>query len=265
MKVPVYDLTGKVNSYVDVNRLFSEPVRKDLIKKAVLAEQSAERQRYGADPEAGKKTSAHYHGRRGIKNSMMNREMARMKRIHGSGHLSFRARFVPQAVKGRKAHPPKAEKNWVHKINKKEHMKALLSALRAGTERDIVAERGHKIEEVKHFPLVFDDSFEKLKKIKEVRDALNHVGLKEEMERVKEKKIRSGRGKTRGRKYKRKKGPIVIVKNDETIKKAGRNLSGFDILTTKELSVQALAPGTQPGRLCIWTKSALSDMDSLKS
>lgn len=261
MKIPVYDLTGKIKTHIDVSRVFSEPVRKDLIKKAVLAEQSATRQTYGADPLAGKRTSAHYHGRRGIKHSMMNREMARMKRIHGSGHLSFRARFVPQAVKGIKAHPPKTDKVWKQKINKKEYLKALFSAITASTEKDLIVGRGHRIESVKHIPLVFDDSFEKLKKVKEVRDALNNVGLKEEIERVKEKKIRAGRGKTRGRKYKRKKGPVIIV-NSETMKSV-KNLSGFDVINLGNMNVETLAPGTQPGRMCIWTKSALEEAEKL--
>ncbi|MFH1445389.1 MAG: 50S ribosomal protein L4 [Nanoarchaeota archaeon] len=261
MKIPVYGLEGKVTSHIDVKRLFSEPVRKDLIKRAVLAEKSMERQAYGTDPMAGKRTSAHYHGSRHYKHSMMNREMARMKRIHGSGFLSMRARFVPQAVKGRKAHPPKAEKVWKLKINKKEHLKALMSAITASSVKDIIAERGHRIEDVKHVPLVFDDSFEKLKKVKEVIAALEHAGLKEEIERVKEKKIRSGKGTMRGRKYKKRKGPIIIVNNDDLISKTARNLSGFDVVVAKNLCVDSLAPGTEPGRLCVWTKSAIESLD----
>jgi len=37
-----------------------------------------------------------------------------MSRIHGkgAGYMAWRARVVPQAVKGRRAHPPKSEKIW---------------------------------------------------------------------------------------------------------------------------------------------------------
>jgi large subunit ribosomal protein L4e len=261
MKIPIYDLAGKIKSHIDVNRVFSEPVRKDLIKRAVLAEQSLERQAYGTDPLAGKRTSAHYHGKRHYRHTMMNREMSRMKRIHGSGFLSFRARFVPQAVKGRKAHPPKVDKVWKEKINKKEHIKALFSAISAGAEKEFIVERGHKIDELKHIPLVLDDSFEKIKKVKEIRETLECLGLKEEIERVKEKKVRSGRGKTRGRKYKRKRGPLIIVSRDEVIKKSAKNLPGFDVVNLKKLDVKTLAPGAQAGRLCIWTKSSIQELD----
>jgi len=261
MKIPVYDLSGKVKSNIEVKRAFSEPVRKDLIKRAVLAERAAERAPYGADPSAGKKTSAHYHGRRHYRYSMMNREMSRMKRIHGSGFLSFRARFVPQAVKGRKAHPPKSEKAWKVKINKKEHAKAVMSAISACAERELLQERGHKIENVKHIPLVVDDSFEKLNRVRDVRDALIHMGLGDEIERVKEKKIRSGKGKMRGRRYKKKKGPVIIVDNGELVQKAARNIHGFEVVPASMLDVELLAPGAAPGRLCVWTKGALEKVD----
>ncbi|MFH1364573.1 MAG: 50S ribosomal protein L4 [Candidatus Aenigmatarchaeota archaeon] len=263
MKVPVYSTKGEKTGEMNLAKAFSQPVRKDLIKKAVLYEQSLTRQAYGADPLAGKRTSAHYHGRRGIRHSMMNREMARMKRIHGQGHLNFTARFVPQAVKGRKAHPPKAEKIWEKKMNKKEFLKALLSAVSATGKKEMVEERGHKITGVKHVPMVIDDNFQELKKAKEVREALHAIGFDKDLERAESKKVRAGRGTMRGRKYTRKKGPLIVVGEDKGIEKAGRNLAGVDIVTVKNLSLELLAPGTHPGRLCLWTKSAMNELDKL--
>src|SRR3990172_1377076 len=125
MKVPVYSLKGEVKESKDFHKAFSEPVRTDLISRAVAVERSGSRQPYGTDPLAGKRTSAHYHGRRKVRHSMMNREMSRMARIHGTGFMHMTARFVPQATKGRKAHPPKGEKVWTLEMNKKERMKAL--------------------------------------------------------------------------------------------------------------------------------------------
>lgn len=263
MKVPVYDLKGTVKGSLKVDRAFSKPVRSDLIKKAVLAEKSKTIQAYGADPLAGKRTSAHYHGRRGIRMSMMNREMARMKRIHGSGFLHMRARFVPQSIKGIKAHPPKAGKNWVIKINKKERIRALLSAVSASSNKDMVEKRGHLIEGVKHVPLVIEDRFQDMKKIKEVRETLKKLGLEKELERVKTKKVRAGKGKNRGRKYKLKKGPLFIVGKDDGIVKAGRNIAGVDVVEVSNLNVSMLAPGACPGRLCLWTESALKKIEGM--
>jgi len=263
MKVPIYNIKGEKSGEMTVAKAFSQPVRKDLIKRAILHEQSLERHPYGANPLAGKRTSAHYHGRRGIKHAMMNREMARMKRIHGQGHLNMTARFVPQATKGRKAHPPKAEKVWEKKMNKKELLKAILSAVAATGKKNIVEERGHKIKDVKHVPMIIEDKFQELKKAKDVKDALHDIGFDAELERAKEKKVRAGKGKTRGRRYARKKGPLIVVSDEKDIKKSGRNLSGVDIVTVSELSVTLLAPGTHPGRLCLWTKSAMEALDKL--
>ncbi len=143
----VYDLQGNAVEEMDLPGVFSTAYRPDVIKRAVLASQSARRQPYGADPLAGKKTSAHYHGRRKYRFTMMNKEMARIARIHGKvGYMAMRARFVPQAVKGRKAHPPKAEKLWEERINAKEKRLAIRSALAACANVELVKQRGHRFD-----------------------------------------------------------------------------------------------------------------------
>ncbi len=263
MKIPVYSLKGEVKKNVDIARVFSETVREDLIRRAVSAEQAAKRQPYGVDPLAGKRTSAHYHGRRGIRHSMMNREMARMKRIHHPGFLYMTARFVPQAVKGRKAHPPKAEKIWKKKINKKERLKALFSALSATIKKDLVLSRGHKIKSIKHLPLVLEDKFQEIKRVKKVREVLEKFGFSEELERIKEKKVRAGKGKNRGRKHKKKRGPLIIISEDKGIFRAARNIPGIEVTEVENLTVEKLAPGSKPGRLCIWTESALTKLENI--
>jgi len=39
--------------------------------------------------------------------------------------------------------------------------------------------------------------------------------------------------------------------------RASRNLPGVDITTVDRLNVELLAPGTQAGRLTVWTESSL--------
>ena len=263
MKVHVYTLKGEPKEEIKPAKAFSEPIRRDLIKKAFLAEQYRKRQSYGTDILAGKRTSAHYHGRRGIKHSMMNRELSRMKRIHGSGFLHLTARFVPQAVKGRKAHPPKSEKIWHIKINKNEKRKALLSAIAATVNKNIVASRGHVVENVKDLPIVFEDKIQELSNIKEFLAVMDAVGLRDELKRAKKKKIRSGKGTGRGRKYKKKCGPLLVIKEDKGITKAIRNIPGVEIVNVKELSVGVFAPGAEPGRLTLWAKSAVQSLDNI--
>jgi len=261
MKVPVYSLKGEVKKSMDFVRVFSEPVRLDLINRAVLSEQSNNRQVYGTDPLAGKRTSAHYHGRRKVRHSMMNREMARMARIHGSGFMHMTARFVPQAIKGRKAHPPKVEKIWKRGMNKKEKIKALVSAVSATAKKDYVASRGHMAEEVKHIPLVVDNGIEEVSKFKEISDVLKTLGLEKEIERTKEKKVRSGKGTLRGRRYKKKRGFLIVVSEYRGIEKAAGNIPGVDIVKIADLRVEDLAPGGTPGRLTLWTEGALEQIE----
>jgi len=263
MKASVYDISGKVKGQIDLPSVFSHPLREDVIRRAVLALQSQRRQPYGTDPEAGLRSSAHYHGKRRMRYQMINRDMARLPRLHRTTpHLTFRVRLVPQAVKGRRAHPPKVEKVLAQKINNKELMLALKSAIAASSNLDIVKKRGHKVDGVK-LPIIFDDAIEKIKKTKDFEALLEKIGLEKEIERCKDKRERPGKGKMRGRRYKSRKGPIVIVSKDEGIIKAATNLPGVDAILVEELTVEDLAPGTHPGRIAIWSKSAVEKLKEM--
>ncbi len=263
MKVNVFNLQGKSIGKVELPAVFKEPLRRDLILRAVLASQSSRRQPYGTNELAGMRSSAHYHGRRRRRWTMMGREMARMPRLHGkiTPQLVYRARIVPQAVKGREAHPPKPEKVWEQKINKKERQKAIRSAIAATAVPTLVAERGHKFEG--ELPIVVTDDIESIKKTAELKSVLSKLGLDEELERIKEKKIRAGKGKSRGRRYKRKTGPLIVVTEDKGIGKAVRSLPGVDMSRVENLSAEALAPGAMPGRLTVWTKGAIERLSQL--
>ncbi len=255
--VPIYSLTGEEKGRVNLPKWFSSPVRPDLIKKAVLAEQSIRIHPYGSDPLAGQRSSARYFGRRGAYHSMMNREISRMKRIVNQGFLNLTARVVPQSTKGRKAHPPKPWKNWEKKINKKERLLALHNAIAASFDKNIVKERGHNIEG-KHIPLVLNDNISGINKTKDLIVLLKKFGFTRELERCSKRKVRAGKGKARGRKYKIKKGPLVIVNEDKGIMRI-QKIPGIDVVNVKDLRVEDFAPGTHPGRLTVWSKTALEN------
>lgn len=260
MKVNILNLQGKAVGKVELPRVFNEQYRPDLIRRTVLALQSQRRQPYGSDPSAGLKGSAHFHGRRRQRHGMQMRDMARAPRIHtGPPHLYFRARKFPQAVKGRRAHPPKVEKVWYQKINRKEEKLALNSAIAATANKDAVKERGHKVDLVE-LPLVIEDSIQSIKKTKEVEALLSSLKLDDELKRIRIKKIRAGKGKMRSRKYRTKKGPLIVVNEDKGIGKACKNVSGVDISLVKNVSVEDLAPGTLAGRLTIWSKSSIEKL-----
>lgn len=258
MKVKVYDLEGKQAGEIELPPVFNTPYRPDVIKRAVLAQQSAQRQAYGTDPLAGLRSSAHYHGSRHYRFTMMNKEMSRMPRIHGKvGYMAWRARVAPQAVKGRRAHPPKAAKIWLQEINKKEKNLAIRSALAATTNKILLKKRGHSHAE----PIIFVDDFEDIKNTKKMTELLGKIA-QTELERTQKRKVRAGKGKMRGRRYSRKKGMLMILSKNCPAIKASRNISGIDVTSAANLNAELLAPGTHAGRLIVTTKAALENINS---
>ncbi len=260
MKADVLDINGKPVGTIDLPKIFEEPVREDLIRRAVLAQQSKRRQPYSPNEMAGKRTSAHYHGTRRQRYSMMNREMARAPRLHGKTvpFLALTARFVPHAVKGRRAHPPLTEKVWEQKINKKERRKAVASALAATAVKELVLKRGHRIVDVQ-IPIIVEDKLQELKKSKDVVEFLKKIGLEKELERISERKVRAGKGKMRGRRYKTKVGPLFVVAQNGLSKAVG-NIAGCSVCRVEDLSAEHLAPGASAGRLTIFTKGAIEKL-----
>ena len=247
MDATVRDLDGDDAGSVTLPAVFETTYRPDLIGRAVRAAQANRKQDYGADEFAGKRTPAESFG--------SGRGMAHVPRQDG------RARRVPQAVKGRKAHPPKAEKDWSDSINTKEKKLAVRSAIAATADAELVAERGHAFDDDLELPVVVDDEFEGLEKTREVVAFLEEVGLHADVERADEGRgVRSGRGKTRGRKYQEPSSILFVTSSETGPSRAARNLAGADVTTAAEVNAEDLAPGAQPGRLTVWTESALEEV-----
>ncbi len=261
----VYDITGKKVGTIKLPPQFTETYRPDIIKRSVMSFMSKIREIYGSDKLAGFRSSAKYKGNRHAFGTQANRGMHRTQRIRrGSGHMSWKARISPGNVKGRKAHPPLTERIFAQKINKKENRLAIRSAISATSVKELIENRGHKISSISSFPLIVDESFKELKRTKDMEKALISLGLKEELERVKEKKIRAGKGTMRNRKYKKKVGPLIVFNDETNLAKVARNISGVDVVQVKDLNTKLLAPGNEGGRLTIWTKSAIETMDKEK-
>ena len=244
MNATVRDLNGDDAGEVDLPEAFDTPYRPDLIQRAVVAAQANRKQAYGADPFAGMRTPAESFG--------SGRGMAHVPRENGQG------RRVPQTVGGRKAHPPKAEKDQGKRINDKERQLAVRSAIAATADADLVAERGHQFDADLGLPLVVSDEFEELVKTKEVVAFLESVGVDADIERADERTVRAGQGKARGRKYRRPKSILFVTSEEPS--KAARNLAGADVATAANVSAEDLAPGTHAGRLTVWTESALAEV-----
>ncbi len=245
MKAKVYGLNGEVVEEIDLPDVFGEEFRPDIIRKAVHAIQSHRRQPYGPNPLAGTNYAAENWG--------PGHGYARVPRLKGGR----RAVIVPQAVGGRRAHPPKPQKKWDEKINRKEMRKALRSALSATVIPEIVRQRSHVFDG--ELPKIVADDFEELKRTKEVIEVLKAIGVYDDVLRAAERKrVRAGKGKMRGRRYKKKKSLLIVTSRNSDVLKASRNLPGVDAVEVRNLNVELLAPGGHAGRLVVYTKSALS-------
>jgi len=262
MELTILDTQNKQTGRVKLPNQFEEEVRPDLIARAVRVIRSRERQPYGAKPYAGLRASAElsrrrrkYRGSYGIGISRVPRKI-----ISRSGtRFNWIAAVIPGVVSGRRAHPPKAEKKWAEKINKKEKRKAIRSAMAATLLRELVKKRGHNPPD--HYPFALDSQAEQLAKTKDVLNALKTLGLTGELDRASKKKVRAGKGKSRGRPYKKRKGPLLVVSGNCPLLKGAKNIPGIDIVSVNKINAKLLAPGGAPARLTIFTQKALKILD----
>ncbi|MEF8853467.1 MAG: 50S ribosomal protein L4 [Haloarculaceae archaeon] len=244
MEATVHDLDGDASGSIDLPEVFETPQRPDLVRRAVLAAQANAKQDYGSDEYAGLRTPAESFG--------SGRGMAHVPRENNV------ARRVPQTVGGRRAHPPKAEKDQGLDINDKERKLAVRAAIAATTDAEAVHERGHEFDDAVDLPLVVSDDFEDLVKTREVVDAVESLGVAADIERADEATVRAGRGTTRGRKYRRPSSVLFVTSEEPS--KAARNLAGADVATAREVNAEDLAPGGEHGRLTVWTESAVAEV-----
>jgi large subunit ribosomal protein L4e len=242
-----YTTDGESAGEVDLPAVFGTDLRPDLIRRAVLAAQANRKQRQGADPHAGLRTSAESPG--------SGQGMAHVPRTNNRG-----AR-VPQAVGGRSAHPPKAEADPTLDLNDKERKQAVRSAVAATADADLVRERGHEFAADLGTPVVVEDDFGDLEKTRDVVSFLEAVGAHADIERADDRTVRAGRGTTRGRTYREPTSILFVTGSEAGPSRAARNLAGAGVATAADVSAEDLAPGTHPGRLTVWTETALAEVD----
>lgn len=264
MKTKIFNVNAIETGDIKLPPQFEESINPNLIKRAVIALRSSRQQPYGTFEKAGKRPSAKLSKRRRKYRTSYGYGISRVSRKimwRRGSQFGWEAAFAPGTVGGRKAHPPKSSKDLTKKINKKERLKAIRSALAATVNPEIVS-LFHKIPN--NFPLILESKFELFNKTNQVKDLLFKLGLEEELKRLVKKKIRAGRGKTRGRKYKIKRGPLIVVSRKCPLEKAANNLQGFETIQVKNLNTELLSHDVKPGRLVIWTKDAINLLEKEK-
>ena len=256
-KVEVLQLDGSAARNMELPNVFNTPLRPDIIRRAVIASQSRRYQPQGRDPKAGKRTTAESMG--------VGHDLSRVPRVKGSQYSrASAAAFAPSTVKGRLTHPPRAEKRLIKRINKQERRYAIRSAIAATGMKEIVQRRGHSVE-TKTLPIVVVDEIENVRTASEARAAMAKIGVWADVERAKSKrKICGGRRHNRGRGKKHGVGPLIVVSRDNGIGRAVRSFEGVQVVKVDRLSAEMLAPGTHPGRLTVWSESALNSLQETK-
>jgi large subunit ribosomal protein L4e len=136
---------------------------------------------------------------------------------------------------GRRPHAPRSGKNLFKKINKKELVIAYCSAL-SGV-KDVV---------------VFDNAVLELK-TKDFKKMLATVFGEAKV--WKEKSIRAGRGKMRGRKYKSNAGLLFVIGNEEKMSRKGIEVVHVDELSIKDLTLNGVV-----GRLVCYSEKAIEEI-----
>lgn len=258
MKADILDAQANKIGQVELPIQFKEQIREDLIKRAFLAYMSSNRKSYGAFMQAGKRHASKLSRRRRDYKASYGKGISRVPRKtlwRRGGQFGWAGAVAPGTVGGRKAHPPKSSKIFEQKINQKERKKAIRSAISATINKDFIKKRNHVFSD--NIPLVLNESFENIKKAKELEVLFEKVGLQKALERSHQKQVRSGKGKLRGRKYKKKTGPLIVTSKKCDLFKAAKNLPGIDICTVDSLNIKLLAPGASPGRFTVWSKLAI--------
>ena len=248
MEYPIYSILGEEKGKIKKPVLFDMPIRLDLIQRLFHYQFTHRLQPKGRYPLAGRDKSAEYFG--------VGLGIARIPRYKTPPLRSVGA-IVAMARGGRRPHVTTPEKKIYKRINKKELKLAIASAIAATGNRELVASRGHIVDAIPHIPLIVDKEIETIDKTRELRDVLQALGVWNDVLRVRNNvKTVGSKASWRGRRVKRRVGPLIVYHEDNGVVKAARNIMGVDVISAHDISLIHLAPGGHAGRLVIWVEDA---------
>ncbi|KZF20153.1 hypothetical protein L228DRAFT_249827 [Xylona heveae TC161] len=243
--------------------VFKSPIRSDIVQSVHTGMAKNKRQPYAVSEKAGHQTSAESWG--------TGRAVARIPRVSGGGtHRAGQAAFGNQCRSGRMFAPTKVWRKWHQKINLNQKRFATTSALAATSVPALLLARGHHVSTVPEVPLVVSSTAFANAAISKTTAALallKAVGAGADVNKVYgSRKLRAGKGKLRGRRYRQRRGPLVVYAPEEDGKelvKAFRNIPGVETCSVFALNLLQLAPGGHLGRFVIWTSSAFGALDKI--
>jgi large subunit ribosomal protein L4e len=246
----------KVVGTVALPAVFTAPIRNDIVQFVHTNMAKNSRQAYAVNRMSGMKHSAESWG--------TGRAVARIPRVKGSGtHAAAAGAFGNMCRKGRMFAPTKTFRRWHRRINLHQKRYAVVSALAASSLPALLMARGHKVENIAEVPLVVEDAVQGYEKTKQAVAFLEAVKAIDDINRVNDsKQIRAGKGKMRNRRYTQRRGPMLVLPNNNGVR-AFRNIFGLDVANVNALNLLHLAPGGHLGRFVIWTKAAFEQLDKI--
>ncbi len=246
----ILSLDGQVKEKMELPEIFDSEIRPDLIRRAVIAENSAKLQPQGHYPLAGMQTTARYYGKMHAYRSGRHMGIAIRPRQKLGGGIQGQVRRIPSSVKGKRAHPHLVEKVLKENINKREYQKAIASAISATK----LQRNGAKT------PIVVTSEIESISKTKDMLKVFKDLKLYNSIRDSKAKpRIRKGlRRSSRIKHYKR--SVLLVVSTEGSAIKAARNMAGTEACTVSRITANLLAPGGVPGRITIWSEQAIKNV-----
>jgi large subunit ribosomal protein L4e len=238
--------------------VFGAPLRHDIVTFVHDNVSRNTRQAHGIEYLSGMKTSSLSWG--------TGRAVARIPRMRGSGtHRSGQGANGNMCRAGRMAHPLRTWRRWHRKVNLKQRRHALAAAIAATAVTPLVLARGHRIMSIPQLPLILANGVNEVSRAKEAVEIFQRFHVDEDINRVRlARKVRAGKGKLRNRRFKNRRGPLVIGDdNSKTLARAVRNIPGVDFLHVHRLNIRHLAPGGHLGRFCIWTEGAIRALNDM--
>lgn len=253
MKAIVYDLSGNKKGDVQMPQIFDTRVREDLAQK--YYEVSKEYSPYSPSKTAGRRHSASgtiSHLRHDWKGHY-GKGIARVPRKamwRRGEQFYWVGAEINQARGGRAVHAPRIISRPL-KINEREQTLAMNSAFAATAHKDYVSKRYERLNNVNvAVPMVLSVSGNiKMKNFVEMLKKI--LGDNYELA-LQQKSVRSGKGKLRGRTYKRNAGLLLVKSQKEKI-----SLKGIDVVNAEEVSISDIYP---LGRLTLYTENSLKEL-----
>lgn len=246
------------NANVVLPAVFSTGIRSDIVNFVHTNIAKNRRQGHAVNFKAGMKHSAESWG--------TGRAVSRIPRVGGSGtSRNGQGAFGNMCRKGRMFAPIRIWRRWHRRSNLKQKRYAVATAIAASAILPLVQARGHRVDSVPELPFVVSNAAEKIERTKEAVRFLRDTGAWGDVQKVIDTvKVRAGKGKLRNRRYRSRRGPLVVYSGANVpLIKALRNVPGVEVAHVSRLNLLQLAPGGHVGRFVIWTEGAFKELNNI--